>query len=331
MSRVSPPDRLFKRIFYNPASSSWWAGFSVVMPPPFYLVGPTAVGKTSLAVEVAARCGAEIIGADAFQVYSGLDLLTAKPTVAERQRVPHHLIGVLPLSAGYNVARYVEDAQRCLGEIAARGRSAIIVGGSGLYVRALSHGLSVLPPAHPDLRDELEKCDEASLVARLQQLDPAALEVIDTRNKRRLVRAIEICETTGRPFSAFRERWEQAAPASARNGYFLIRDRQELRARITRRVQAMVPAGVLEEVRQAGHHPFSTTSARIIGLADLHAHLLDGQDLATCLQAIEIATHQYAKRQMTWFRGKSDFTPLDLSTLSEEEVIARAVARIQSG
>ena len=299
------------------------------MPTPFYLVGPTAVGKTSLAVEIAERCGAEIVSADAFQVYAGVDLLTAKPTPEERRRVAHHLVGTLPLAAEYSVARFLEEARECLAAIAARARPAIVVGGSGLYVKALTHGLSPLPPARPERRAELERWELARLLAHLRALDPAGPGQIDTKNPRRLIRAIEICEATGQSFSSSRTTWQKTGPNPAGNGFFLTRERSELNERISSRVDAMVPAGVLDEVRAQAGTAFSSTSARIIGLAGLQAHLRGEIDLPSCLEAIKTSTRRYAKRQMTWFRGQSGFTPVDLSATSRTRVIDEALKRIQ--
>ena len=301
------------------------------MPAPFYLVGPTAVGKSSLAVELAERCGAEIVSADAFQVYAGLDLLTAKPTPEERRRVPHHLIGTVPLTAEYSVARFLEEARACLAAIAARARPAIVVGGSGLYVKALTHGLSPLPAPRPERRTELEQWEAARLLDRLRALDPAAPGLIDTKNKRRLIRAVEICEATGQPFSASRTAWRPAGTLPAENGFLLIRERPELNERIGLRVDAMASAGVLDEVGSHAPTAFSSTSARIIGLAELQAHLRGETGLQSCLEGIKASTRRYAKRQMTWFRGQSSFTPMDLSALPRNRVIDEALKRIRLG
>ena len=299
------------------------------MPSPFYLVGPTAVGKTSLAVEIAERCGAEIVSADAFQVYAGLDLLTAKPTPQERRRVTHHLIGTVPLAAEYSVARFLEEARERLAAVAARAKPVIVVGGSGLYVKALTHGLSPLPPARPERRAELEQWGLAGLSDHLRALDPAGPDQIDTKNKRRLIRAIEICEATGGSFSASRTTWQKTGLRPAGNGFFLIRERSELNERISSRVDAMVPAGVLDEVRSQERTAFSNTSARIIGLRDLQAHLRGEIDLPSCLEAIKASTRRYAKRQMTWFRGHSGFPPMDLSTMDRASVIIKALTQIR--
>ena len=300
------------------------------VPLPFYLVGPTAVGKTSLAVEVAERCGAEIVSADAFQVYADLDLLTAKPTPEERRRVPHHLVGTLPLAAEYSAARFLDDARQCLAAIAARAKPAIVVGGSGLYVKALTHGLAPLPPAPPERRAELEQWDGPRLLSHLRALDPAGPDLIDTKNKRRLIRAVEICEATGQPFSASRTSWAQAGTLPAANGLFLTRERLELNGRISLRIDAMVSAGVLDEVGSQAQASFSNTSAKIIGLADLQAHLRGEIDLPSCLERLKAATRRYAKRQVTWFRGQSGFAATDLSTTDRENVIKEALRKIRT-
>ena len=297
------------------------------MPSPFYLVGPTAVGKTSLAVEIAERCGAEIVSADAFQVYRGLDLLTAKPAPEELRRAPHHLIGTLPLESAYNVARFLEEARACLASIAARAKPALVVGGSGLYVRALTHGLSPLPPARPERRAELESWDAARLLDLLRRLDPAAPDLLDTKNRRRVVRAIEICETTGRPLAASRVTWQKTAAAPAENGFCLTREKPELHERIGRRIDAMLSAGVLDEIAAQAQTAFSITSAQIIGLGEWRAYLRGEIDLPHCLDAIKAATRRYAKRQLTWFR-QSGFAPVNLSAVNREVLVAEATKRI---
>ncbi len=288
------------------------------MPAPFFIVGPTAVGKSSLAVKVAARCGAEIVGADAFQVYQGFNLLTAKPTSMEQEQRPHHLIGTIPASETYNVARYLEDAQRCLESIFRRGQSVIVVGGTGLYVKALTHGLSPLPEADPAIRAELEPLNAPALLTRLHLLDPHAAITIDPHNKRRLVRAIEVCLLTGRPFSTLQNLWTQKPQQHPSNGVFLVRPKADLHARIERRVTAMFARGVVEEVRAVLASMLSPTASRMIGWQDIQDYLAGHQTLAECQEKIRGATRQYAKRQITWFQREKSFTRVDLSTLPDE-------------
>jgi tRNA dimethylallyltransferase len=283
------------------------------MPETFFVVGQTAAGKTAAAIDLAGRGGGEIVSADAFQVYAGLDLLTAKPTPADRARVPHHLVGSVPLSEAYSVARFRADALACLAKIHGRGRRAIVVGGSGLYVKALTHGLSELPEADPALRAELESQEAVVLLERLQALDPAMARVIDARNKRRLVRALEVCLTTGQPVSRQRDTWvRERAPADTR-GVFLFRERADLYARIDARVEAIFAAGVLDEVRALPAGALGPTAERIIGLADIRLHLAGELTLPMCKGRLKAATRQYAKRQMTWFKRESIFEPVNLS------------------
>ena len=170
----------------------------------FLILGPTAVGKSDIAAAVAERCGGEIVSADAFQVYAGLDLLTAKPTAEVRARVRHHLVGEIPLTQSWDVAQWLDAARSRIAEIHARGHVAIVAGGTGLYIRALTRGLADLPPASPELRAELEAQPLAELARRLAELDPEGASRIDLKNPRRVVRALEVCLLTQRPFSSFR-------------------------------------------------------------------------------------------------------------------------------
>jgi tRNA dimethylallyltransferase len=291
------------------------------MSAPFFIVGPTATGKSEIAAEIAARCGGEIVGADAFQLYEGFALLTAKPSAETLRRIPHHLIDWVPLAEDYNVARYQEAAQQYLEDIARRGKRAMAVGGSGLYVKALTHGLSPLPPAQAGLRAELELLHLPTLLARLQTLDPVAAQAIDAKNKRRLVRALEVCLTTGSRFSDHRSLWSQppdaAAPAA---GVFLTRDRNELHERIERRVEAMFP-GALEEVRSAPVESLGPTAAGMIGLAEIRAYLDSKISRQQCLERIKAATRQYAKRQITWFKRERIFTAINLSAVRDSEAV----------
>ena len=296
-------------------------------PQPVYLVGPTAVGKSALAVAVAERLGAEIVGADAFQVYAGLDLLTAKPTMAERARVPHHLIGVVPPDELFNVVRYLELARPCLEDVARRGKLALVVGGTGLYVRALTDGLSPLPPARPGLRRELEALDLRALAIRLHSLDPAGVKTVDLANPRRVVRAIEIVETTGRPLSESRARAGSAEHSQGTSRGFLITcPRPELHARIARRTAAMFDGGVVEEVRAFHPDRIGPTLGQALGLADLQAVGRGELPVGAARERLEIGTRQYAKRQLTWFRRDHFLAEVTLDPLSPETIKAAAEA-----
>jgi tRNA dimethylallyltransferase len=297
----------------------------------FFIVGPTATGKSELAADVAGEIGAEIVSADAFQIYRGLDLLTAKPDASTLAKAPHHLIGIAPLHEEMNAEKYRCAATHAIDEINSRGELAIVAGGSGLYIRALSHGLASLPEADPKLREELNAMSLDELRSRLAQFDPEAARTIDTKNRRRVVRALEICLLTGKPASevvAPTGRGEPGRPGSTipATGIFVFRDREELYQRINQRVEAMFERGVIEEARTAG--ATGTTASQMIGLREIR-ELLDGKiSLLQCIAEIQQATRRYAKRQLTWFRQQTNFLPLNLSLLTHNE--ARILLRQHS-
>lgn len=283
----------------------------------FFLLGPTAVGKSELAVQLAERIGGEIVGADAFQIYEGLDILSAKPSAALRARVPHHLIGEVPLSRSFDVAAYRTAALGRIADIARRGAIPIICGGAGLYARALTHGLSEdMPVADAALRASLENEPLPALVERLRALDPAG--TVDEQNRRRVVRALEVCIATGQPFSSFRKQWD-TEPAV--RGVILSRPRAELLTRIEQRTEAMFASGVLAEVAEAKVIGF--TAEQMLGLREIRAYIAGDLSLTSCKTAINIGTRQYAKRQATWFRRERQYTWLDLS--AEPEPLRRLV------
>ena len=297
------------------------------MGNPFCIVGPTGVGKSELAAEVAARAGAEIVGADAFQVYAGLPLLSAKPDPATLARAPHHLIGEVSPKEEYNVARYLAAATNRLGAIAARERQALVVGGSGMYVKALTHGLSPLPPADLILRAELEALDLDALNARLEKLDPPASAFIDRKNKRRVVRALEVCLTSGRRFSDAREQWAHAPSA---RGVFLFREKDDLHRRIEQRVNAIFRAGVVEEVRAATDLALSSTARMMIGLEAIQLLLAGRLRETECRERIALETRQYAKRQLTWFKRERHFSPLNLTGLTADNAVEQITRELQT-
>src|SRR6266516_3706523 len=181
------------------------------MPRAFFIVGPTAAGKSQLAADIAHDLGAEIVSADAFQVYRGLNLLTAKPDVATLAKVPHHLIGTTPVHEEMNVEEFCRAASRAIDEIHSRGKPAIVVGGSGLYIKALTHGLAVLPQVDPKLRAKLNSLSIDELRLQLADFDPETARKIDVKNRRRLIRAVEICLTSGKPILVQRTQWAVAA------------------------------------------------------------------------------------------------------------------------
>jgi len=297
----------------------------------FFIVGPTATGKSELAADVAPEVGAEIVSADAFQIYRGLDLLTAKPDASTLAKAPHHLIGIVPLAEEMNAEKFRRLAWRAIDEINSRGKLAIVVGGSGLYIKALIHGLAPLPESDPKLREELNALSLDDLRSQLAEVDPGIARKIDLKNRRRLVRALEICLLTGRPASEVvaggADSGWPGSPIPA-TGVFLFRDREELYERINQRVQAMLERGVIEEVRAAG--AISATASQMIGLREIRELLEGKMSLAQCIAEIQRATRRYAKRQLTWFRRQTNFFPLNLSFLTHNEAVKWISLRILS-
>lgn len=297
---------------------------SPALPHCFIIAGPTAVGKSDIAVAVAERCGGEIIGADAFQIYRGLDILTAKPSRELRARVPHHLIGEIPLPRPFDVAQYLTLARGRIAGIHSRNHIPIIVGGTGMYLRAVMRGLAELPGADAELRAKLEARPLADLQRQLSELDPESANHIDLKNPRRVIRALEVCLLTGRPFSSFREQW--SAASFPRNcGVVITLARDTLNARIARRTAAMFDAGVSEEVAQCGE--LGPTASQVLGLREVHALLRGEMSRAECIIALAQATRQYAKRQMTWFRREPALEMTDISNASSDELIDRLTAQ----
>jgi tRNA dimethylallyltransferase len=279
----------------------------------FFIVGPTASGKSQLAADVAAPLGAEIVSADAFQIYHGMPLLTAQPDAAILRKVRHHLIDAVPLTEEMSAEKFREMALNAIAEIRGRGKHALVVGGSGLYLKALTHGFAPLAPADPKLRAELSALPLDKLFSRLAAVDPLGAEKIDRQNKRRLVRALEIFAQTNAPPSVQRTQWEVASPFI--EGAFVFRERDDLYARIDHRVAEMFHEGVVEEI--AGLKQLSVTAAKALGLGEIRLLLEKKMSEAGCIAAIQKATRQYAKRQLTWFRGQTTFEPLNLSLLKD--------------
>jgi tRNA dimethylallyltransferase len=284
----------------------------------FFIVGPTAAGKSELAADVAREISGEIVNADAFQIYRGLDLLTAKPDAATLAKARHHLIGTMPLLEEMNAESFRRLALRAIEEIHAREKLAIVVGGSGLYLKALTHGLSAVPAPDPKLRSELNELTLEQLRSRLAALDPEITGKIDLKNRRRVVRALEICLATGETVAAVADRGPRSTIAAT--GVFVFRSRDELHARINQRVQEMFENGVIEEVRAL--EKVGVTAAKAIGLREIREHLEGKTSIAQCVAAIQQATRRYAKRQLTWFRHQTSFEPLNLSLLTREEAVA---------
>jgi tRNA dimethylallyltransferase len=285
---------------------------SAARPRVVCLVGPTASGKTELALALAARLGAEVVSADSRQVYRGLDVGTAKPTRAERACVPHHCLDLVEPAEPFVAARFRAAALWAIADVQRRGRAALVVGGTGLYVRVLLRGLCPAPPAAPALRLALGRALAArgapALHASLATVDPVAAARIDPRDGARITRALAVGLGSGVPLSE----WQAAHRFDERPFEALViglaRPVAELDARIAARAQAMVAAGFVEEVRALAARGLGPDAPGLsaVGYRELRAHVDGRCDLEGALAATVRATRRFAKRQRTWFRRETD-------------------------
>jgi len=286
------------------------------LPRVIVICGPTATGKTALAIELAQRIGGEIINADSMQVYRHMDIGTAKPTARERQSTPFHLLDVADPDETFSTGRFKELGRRALAEILARGRVPMIAGGTGLYIKALVHGLWDGPAADPGLRADYKKLEAAapgSLHRRLAQVDPARAAQVHPADYVRLERALEVFDLTGRPISQWQQEHGFAeAPFRVRK-IGLRRPREELGAAVDRRVEAMMDRGWLAEVRQLrrlGYGPEFPSQAAL-GYRELHRFCDGEQSLVDAVARTKSATRKFAKRQRTWFRADPEIRWFD--------------------
>jgi tRNA dimethylallyltransferase len=284
-----------------------WIGECVVPAPLIVILGPTAVGKTGLAVTLAQAIQGEVVNADSRQIYRYLDIGTAKPTPEQRAAVPHHLLDMVDPDDNLTLAQYQKLAYDTIAAIHQRGHIPLLVGGTGQYLTAVVEGWTV-PEVPPNLalRAELEAFaanqGSEALHQRLQQLDPTAAAGIHHHNVRRIVRALEVCLETGQPIS---ELQRKQPPLYTIQQYGLTLDRAELYERSDRRIDDMLAQGFLAEVQTLLDKGYSRRLPSMSGLGyrELAAHLLDGLPLAEAVSATKIATHDFIRRQYTWFRG----------------------------
>jgi tRNA dimethylallyltransferase len=273
--------------------------------PVLALVGPTASGKTALALELAPRLGAEVVSADAMLVYRGMDIGTAKPTPQERARVPHHLVDLVDPAEEFSVARFQPLARAAVADILGRGRVPLLVGGSGLYFHAVVDEF-VFPPTDDAVRARLEaETGSAGLPAmyrRLSDADPAAAARIQPGNLRRVVRALEVIELTGRPFSSFRGAMDAPVSRYRLTAVGLDPGTEALRARVAERVAGMAAAGLVDEVRRLAAGPMSRTARQALGYRELLDAMERGTPVEAALEAVVRRTRAYARRQLAWFR-----------------------------
>jgi tRNA dimethylallyltransferase len=298
----------------------------------WFLSGATAVGKTTVGIALAQRIGAEIVSLDSMAIYRGMDIGTAKPSRALRDAVPHHLIDIVDPEDEFSVAQYVEAAARAVADVRARGKEALFVGGTPLYLKSLLRGLFDGPPADWQLRHEIEKeleqVGQQALYERLMHVDPVAASHIHPRDTRRLVRALEVYRATGEPISHQQLQFEEGRPADECRVFVLRRSREELHRRIEARVETMVGAGLVEEVRQllAAGMQLSRTARQAVGYREALAYLAGEYDHEEMAARILYRTRRFAKRQGTWFRSLSECRFVDVAGEVDAAAVAEQIA-----
>lgn len=287
------------------------------------LTGPTGAGKTELSLAVAERCNAEIVAMDSMTLYRGMDIGTAKPTLAERSRIPHHLIDVLDPWESASAAWWLEQSILCCRQIEERGKRVLFVGGTPLYLKLLLYGMFEGPPADPALRDRLRQKAELAGAAELHKwlalIDPAAGQRIHPNDERRIIRALEVFELTGKPISQWQVQWQAGQTPSltsppggegrvrgaANRAIWLDLPRAELYDRINRRVERMFNCGLVDEVAALCRHslPLSREAAQALGYKEVLEYLAGRATLDETIGRVKTRSRQFAKRQLTWFRS----------------------------
>ncbi len=299
------------------------------------IVGPTAAGKTGAAVSLAEKTGGEIISADSMQIWRGMDIGTAKPSPAERERATFHLVDVVDPGDDFSVAVFQQMAREAVAEIRACGKCAILAGGTGLYVRAVVDSLSFPPPPCAEVRDQLraeaERAGSGELLERLRAVDPAAAARLSPADTRRIIRALEVFETTGRPISSFHEDDRRRRENTQWKLFGLEYSTEALAIRINERVDAMVREGLEQEVRALKALGLSRGSraGRALGYSEMLA-CLDGEcSLDEAIEAIKLNTRRFAKRQRTWFRADSRIAWIAVEGKSPDAIAEEILDRLE--
>ncbi len=307
--------------------------------PVVSVVGPTASGKTGLAVALAKHFDGEVISADSMQIYTGMTVATAKPTKEEQQGVPHYLMDFLPPDQTYSVARFVEDAHRCIADIHDRGKLPFVVGGTGLYVDSLLNNIRFSEENRDEaysqaLRLQYRESGVEPLLEQLYAVDTVAAERLSReKNPKRIIRALEFYHTTGTTITAQIEQSKTVpSPYRAVKIGLNYSDREKLYDRIDRRVDLMLERGLADEAAQVLRSPLSHTSSMAIGYKELAPYIRGEASLTECIEKLKRETRRYAKRQLTWFRRDKEIQWLYADTYdSFEELYSAAVAIINKG
>lgn len=292
------------------------ASFPAAPKPPitaaWYLAGPTASGKTGVGIELAKLLGGEILSLDSMAVYRGLDIGTAKPTPQQQANVPHHLLDLVDPTTDFSISQYIDAAHQLVRDLRARSCEPLFVGGTPLYLKSLLRGMYQGPPADWEFRRQVD--EEIALVGvdklreRLWQVDPLSATKLHPNDTRRMIRALEVARLTGRPLSHWQTQFDEARPATDCKVFVLHWPREVLHERIDARVEQMFATGLVEETQQvlATFGELGRTAAQAVGYREVIEFLRGERDLAETKQLVKYRTHQFARRQETWFRGLSE-------------------------
>jgi len=297
----------------------------------WFLVGPTASGKSAVGVEVAERVGAEILSLDSMAIYRGVEIATAKPSADLRRRVPHHLVDLVEPHEAFSTGRYLQEAEKAIADVVARGKRPLFVGGTALYLKALTEGFFQGPEADWALRNRLKaearRLGVAALHERLARVDPKAAAAIHPNDLRRVVRALEVCELTGRPVSEMRTQFGRPSERYDCVLAGIRRDRADLHERINRRVDQMFADGLVEEVRRLLADPRGVSHAvrQFVGFDEVAAALRGEFSLDEARERMKARTRQFAKRQLTWFRKFPQIRWVDAAPGATVEELADGV------
>jgi len=293
------------------------------------LAGPTAAGKSAIALLLADKLDGEIVSVDSMQVYRGLDIGTAKPSKQQQARVPHHLIDVADVNESFDAARFVQLAREAVAGIHQRGGVPILCGGTGFYFQAFFEGLGEAPPSDSALRAELAATPLPELLRELAGRDPVTYETIDRQNPRRVIRALEVIRLTGKPFSQQRSDWQAPAADPQLSTVFcgLSRLAADLHQRIDIRVEAIFRRGLVAETEQLLKRglALNKTAVQALGYRQTVEYLASVRSLPETIELVKIRTRQLAKRQLTWFRRQFQLTWINISPQEHAEVTTEAV------
>jgi tRNA dimethylallyltransferase len=299
-------------------------------PSLIFIVGPTAVGKSGIALWLSQQLNAEIVCCDALQVYREISIASDKPTAESLVRIPHHLVDILSVTEDFNAARYRELALAAIEDVQARGRMPLIVGGSGMYMSVLLdgifEGISVEEDLREELTEELSVKGTAVLHERLKKLDPQAAAKIHPNDPQRIIRALEVVLSTGQPLSQLQQNREGLWGKMPIKIFALNRPREELYQRVEARVDDMFKRGLVEEIKQVSTLPLSSTAVKLIGIREVMGYLKGEHDLERAKYLMKLNTRHYVKRQLTWFRRDKRLTWIDIASDQSAAQIANIIA-----